>query len=93
MAGSYGPPASDVFHKYLNNQSPVPTQGLDSSDPDSYHCCCFQSFGAVEEEVVRGPHCPGSGPAMQSRSPEEEGGDPGALPVAGQVLSRNRHSP
>ena len=93
MAGPYGPPASDVIHKYLNNQSLVPNQSLDSADPDSYHCCCFHSFGAVEEEVVRGPHRPGSGPAMRSRSPEEGGADPGALPVAGQVLSRSRHSP
>ena len=35
MASPYGPPASDVFHKYLNNQSLVPNQGLDSADPDS----------------------------------------------------------
>ena len=35
MAGPYGPPASDVFHKYLNNQSLVPNQGLDSADSDS----------------------------------------------------------
>ena len=35
MAGPYGPPASDVVHKYLNNQSLVPNQGLDSADPDS----------------------------------------------------------
>ena len=59
MAGPYGPVESEVFHKYLNNQSLVPNQGLDSADPDSYHCCCFHSFGAVEE-VVRGPRRPGS---------------------------------
>ena len=35
MASPYGPPASDVVHKYLNNQSLVPNQGLDSADPDS----------------------------------------------------------
>ena len=35
MAGPYGPTASDVFHKYLNNQSLVPNQGLDSADPGS----------------------------------------------------------
>ena len=35
MAGPYGPPASDVVHKYLQNQSLVPNQGLDSADPDS----------------------------------------------------------
>ena len=37
MAGPYRPRASDVFHKYLNNQSFVPSQGLDSADLDSYH--------------------------------------------------------
>ena len=71
MAGPYDPPASDFVHKYLNNQSLVPNQGLDSADPNSYHCCCFHSFGEVDEEGV----------------------DPGAIPVAGQVLSRHRHSP
>ena len=35
MAAPYGPPASDVVHKYLNKQSLVPNQGLDSADPDS----------------------------------------------------------
>ena len=35
MAGPYSPPASDVFHKYINNQLFVPNQGLDPSDPDS----------------------------------------------------------
>ena len=35
MAGPYGSPASHVFHKYPNNQSLVPNQGLDSVDPDS----------------------------------------------------------
>ena len=38
---------------------------------------------------MRGSHRPGSGPAMRSRFPEEEGADPGAIPVAGQVLSRS----
>ncbi len=37
MAGPYRPRASDVFHKYLNNQSFVPSQGLDSADLDSFH--------------------------------------------------------
>ena len=76
----YGPPVSHLVHKYLHNQSLDPNQGLDSADPDSYHCCCFHGFGGVEEEVVSEPHRPGSGPAMRSRSPEEEGADPGALP-------------
>ena len=35
MAGPYGPPASDVVHKYPQNQSLVPNQGLDSANPDS----------------------------------------------------------
>ena len=35
MAGPYGPRASHVVHKYLNNQSLVPKQDLDSADPDS----------------------------------------------------------
>ena len=35
MALPYGPPVSDVVHKYPNNQSLVPIQGLDSTDPDS----------------------------------------------------------
>ena len=35
MAGPYGPVASDVVHKYPQNQSLVPNQGLDSADPDS----------------------------------------------------------
>ena len=38
MAGPYGPAASDVIHKYSNNQSLASNQGLDSADPDSYHC-------------------------------------------------------
>ena len=76
MAGPYVPPASPVVHKYPNNQSLVPNQGLDSADPDSYHCCCFHSLGEVEEEVVREPHLPESGPAMRSGSPEEEGRNP-----------------
>ena len=73
MAGPYGPPASPVVHKYLNNQSLVSNQGLDSANPDSYHCCCFYSFGEVEEEVVREPRRPGSGPAMRSRSRKRRG--------------------
>ena len=98
MAGPYGPPASDGVHKYLNNQSLVSNQGLDSADPDSYHCCCFHSLGAVEEEVVREPRRPGSGPAMRSRSPEDEGAGPGALPVArrgqrGRSATRNKGEP
>ena len=35
IALPYGPPASDVVRKCPNNQSLVPTQGLDSTDPDS----------------------------------------------------------
>ncbi len=51
MVGPCGPPASPVVHKYLNTQPLVPNQGLDSSDPDSYHRCCFHSLGEVEEVV------------------------------------------
>lgn len=74
MASPYGPPASDAFHKHLNNQSLVPNQSLDSADPDSYHCCCFHSFGADEEEVVRGPHRPGSGPTVNGVAFSGRGG-------------------
>ncbi len=72
IALPYSSPASPVVHKYLNNQSLVPNQGLDSADSDSYHCCCFHSFGA-EEEVVKEPHRPGSGPGMRSRSRKRRG--------------------
>ena len=44
-AGPYSPLASDAAHKYLDIQSLVPNQGLDSADPDSYHRCCFHSLG------------------------------------------------
>ncbi len=65
--------------------------------PTRYHRCCFHSLGG-EEEVVRGPHRRGSGPAMRSRSPEEEGAGPGALPVAGRgqrgrSATRNKGEP
>ena len=35
IALPYDPPPSEFFHKYLNNQSLVPNQGLDSAHPDS----------------------------------------------------------
>ena len=67
------------------------TRALTQPIPTRYHGCCFHSLGG-EEEVARGPRRPGSGPAMGSRSPKEEGADPGAIPVAGQVLSRSRRA-
>ena len=50
------------------------TRALTPPLPTRYHGCCFHSLGG-EEEVARGPHRPGSAPAMGSRSPEEEGAD------------------
>ena len=67
------------------------TRALTHPIPTRYHCCCFHSLGG-EEEVARGPRRPGSGPAMGSRSPGEEERIFGAIPVAGQVLSRSRRA-
>ena len=79
----YGPPASGVIHKYPNNQSLVPIQGLDSTDPDSIGLLLlpqpWRGGGGCE-----GTSPPGIGTRMRSRSPEEEGAGPGALPVAGR---------
>ena len=97
MALPYGPPATDVVHKYPNNQSLVPIQGLDSADPDSIRLLL------LPQPWRRGGGCegtspPGIGTRMRSRSPEEEGAGPGALPVAGRgqrgrSATRNKGEP
>ena len=71
-------PISSISIRIISHLSRFRT--LTQPIPTRYHRCCFYSFGKVEEEVVRGPHRTGSGPAMRSRSPEEERAGPGALP-------------
>ena len=72
IALPYVPPASDVVHKYLIINHLYRSRALTQPIPTRYHRCCFHSFGG-EEEVVRGPHRPGSGPAMRSRSRKRRG--------------------
>ena len=93
IAGSYGPPASDFFHKYLNNQPLVPNQGIDSADPDSIPLLLLPRLWR------RGGGCERTSPSgIGTRHgvafPGRGGsGSFSAIPVAGQVLSRSRHSP
>ena len=97
MALPYGPPASDGVHKCPNNQSLVPIQDLDSADPDSIRLLLlpqpWRGGGGCE-----GTSWSGIGTRMRSRSPEEEGAGPGALPVAGRgqrgrSATRNKGEP
>ena len=79
-------------NKYPQNQSLVPNQGLDSADPDSIPLRLlpqpWSGGGGGCEETPPSGIGTGHGVAFPGR-----GGCPGAIPVAGQVLSRHRHSP
>ena len=88
-------PMSSISVRIISHLSR--TRALTQPIPTRYDCCCFHSLGG-EEKVVRRPHRRGSGPAMRSRSPEEEGAGPGALPVAGRgqrgrSATRNKGEP
>ena len=59
--------------------------------PTRYYGCCFHSLGG-EEEVARGPRRPGSATPWGRVPRKRRERIFGAIPVAGQVLSRSRRA-
>ena len=91
MASPYGPPASDVVHKYLTSSHLSRTRALTQPIPTRYHCCCFHSLGG-EEEVARDLAVRDRDPPWGRVPRKRRERIFGAIPVAGQVLSRSRRA-